>query len=139
MTMIICHCRRVGLLTLLATFAVSTANAQSTNCMAMGSNMVQCYGADGSSTNCMAMGPNMAHCDTIGGQSQPRAPQANASDNGGSWLDDLMPWREGNFRKKIGKMIAAGDCQGAAKLAYEKGRLELGAQIAKTCSPAIGR
>ena len=139
-TMIIRGNKRAGLFAVLAAFMASTANAQSTNCMAMGSNMVQCYGADGSSTNCMAMGPNMAHCDTTGGQSQPHTSQANAgSDNGGSWLDDLMPWREGNFRKRIGKLIAAGDCQGAAKLAYEKGRLELGGQIARTCSASMGR
>lgn len=138
--MIIHHCKRVGLFTVLATFAVSTANAQATNCMSMGGNMVQCYGADGSSTNCMSIGPNMAHCDTVAGQSQPHTPQANAgSDNGGGWLDDLMPWREGNFRKKIGKMIAAGDCQAAAKLAYEKGRLELGAEIARSCSSSTSR
>jgi hypothetical protein len=138
--MIIDHVRRAGVFGILATLTVSTASAQ-TNCMAMGSNMVQCYGADGSSTNCMAIGPNMAHCDTIGGQAHPQTQQANASGggNGENWLDDLMPWREGNFRKKLGKMIAAGDCQGASKLAYEKGRLELGAQIAKTCSPSTGR
>ena len=131
--MIFRYYKRVGMFAVVATFAVS-ADAQSTNCMAMGPNMVQCYSADGSSTNCMAMGPDMAHCDTIGGQSQPQRSQASASGgNGENWLDDLMPWRESNFRKKIGKMIAAGDCQGAAKLAYEKGRLELGAQIARTC------
>ena len=131
------RCKRVRLAAVLASFAASTANAQSTNCMAMGPDMVQCYGANGSSTNCMAMGPSMASCNTDGGQAEPHTSQANAGGNdGGSWTDSLMPWREPNFRKKLGKMIVAGDCQGAAKLAYEKGRLELGAQIARSCQPA---
>src|SRR5947209_5944640 len=108
--------KRAALFAALA-LLTSAADAQSTNCMAMGPNMVQCYGADGSSTNCMSMGPNTAHCDTIGGQAHPQAAQASSGDaTGGSWLNDLMPWRESNFRKKIGKMIAAGDCRGAAKL-----------------------
>lgn len=126
----------IGRFTQLALFGViatSTVSATAqTNCMSMGPNMVQCYGADGSSTNCMAMGPNMSHCDTVGGQSRPRAQEASGDDD--SLLDELMPWRVANFRKKLGKMIAAGDCQGAAKLAYEKGKLELGAQISRTCS-----
>lgn len=38
------------------------------------------------------------------------------------------------LRKKIGRMIAAGDCKGAAKLAYEKGWLDVGAEIKQTCT-----
>lgn len=142
--MTIYGCKRAGLFTFLTTFAVSTANAQSTNCMAMGPDMVQCYGADGSSTNCMAMGPTMASCNTVGGQAHPDTSQTNASTNGGSgggFLDYILGsgFQEASFRKKLGKMIAAGDCRGAAKLAYQKGRLELGTQIAQTCSSASSR
>jgi hypothetical protein len=32
-------------------------------------------------------------------------------------------------------MLAAGDCQGAAQFAFEKGRLELGQSIAQDCRP----
>lgn len=134
------HTERALLLAVLASFAASIANAQSTNCMAMGPDMVQCYGANGSSTNCMKIGPDMAHCDTLGQSQSAGAKSDDVGNRGGhGWVDDLMPWREGNLRKKIGKMIVAGDCQGAAKLAYEKGRLELGAQIARTCTPTSAR
>lgn len=55
------------------------------------------------------------------------------------WGDDLAALikqrRENAFRKKVGKLLTAGDCRAASKLAYEKGRLELGQQIAQTCPP----
>jgi hypothetical protein len=81
------------------------------------------------------MGTGMVHCDTMD-LSQPK----DDDDDVGTSLGLLIArMQENSLRKKIGKMLAAGDCQGAAKLAYEKGRLELGAQIAKTCSLNGGR
>lgn len=37
------------------------------------------------------------------------------------------------FRMKVGKMLADGDCQGAARMTLESGRLELGQKILATC------
>ncbi len=37
------------------------------------------------------------------------------------------------FRMKVGKMLADGDCQGATRLAFENGQLELGQSITATC------
>lgn len=88
----------------------------------------------------MAMGPSMANCQTTSGQDQSQPQQAN-SGPGGGFLDYIFGsgFQEASFRKKLGKMIAAGDCRGASQLAYQKGRLELGAEIAKTCTPANAR
>ncbi len=38
-------------------------------------------------------------------------------------------------RKKVGKMIAAGDCNGAVNFALEKGELELAQYARATCVP----
>lgn len=79
-----------------------------------------------STTDCMVMG-KLVHCDTA---------DANSEDDVGTNLGLLIArMQENSLRKKLGKMLAAGDCIGAVKLAYEKGRLELGAQIARTCTP----
>lgn len=123
--------RQVGYFAVLAAVSISTVDAQSTNCMAMGPDMVQCYGTDGSSTNCMAMGPTMASCNTIGSANA----SANASSDGDPF-DFIHALQARALRKKIGKMIAAGDCQGAARLAYEKGQIELGAAIPHICQPS---
>lgn len=88
-----------------------------------------------SSTNCMAMGGGMVHCDTMdmGGANQ-------SGDSGyalGQGIGALIArGRESSFRKKIGHMIASGDCEGASRFALEKGRLELGTDIAKSCRSA---
>jgi hypothetical protein len=88
-----------------------------------------------SSTNCIGMGTGMVHCDTMD-MSQPKDDDDDVGTNLGLLIARMQ---ENSLRKKIGKMLAAGDCRSAAKLAYEKGRLELGAQIARTCSPPSGR
>lgn len=83
------------------------------------------------STNCMVMG-NMLNCTSIGGQSS-----ADQNDNGrilGEGIGSLIAnIGEKNFRKKIGRMLSAGDCESASRYAYEKGRLELGSSIASQC------
>ena len=109
----------------------SSASAQTSTCMRMGDNMVQCHSADGSSTNCIGMGDTMASCTTTGGYD-------SYNDGGaalGKGLGDLIAGiGERSFRKKVGKMLADGDCQGAGRYALEKGRLELGTSILQACS-----
>jgi hypothetical protein len=93
-----------------------------------------------SSTTCMAMGPDMVHCNTM--DMSPPSPMEMSqprSDGGaalGASLGGLISRiNEGNLRKKVGRMLADGDCQGAMRYAYQKGRLELGAEIARMCAP----
>lgn len=86
------------------------------------------------STNCMVSG-NMVNCTSIGGGSDYQY------NDGGQALGEgigklIASIGEKNFRKKIGKMLADGDCQSASRYAYEKGRLELGTSIAQACRPA---
>jgi len=128
-----------------------------------------------SSSNCMAMGPNMVHCDTMDmtpSVSPPQPPQNPApaepasrdstadlppQDNKYTPLRDTLgaigdaflksggqqPQYETRkqmyearvFRMKVGKMLADGDCQGAARFAFENGQLELGQSITATCKP----
>ncbi|HEX4197451.1 MAG TPA: hypothetical protein VHZ26_08415 [Caulobacteraceae bacterium] len=133
-----------------------------------------------SSSNCMAMGPNMVHCDTVDltppagppadhPSASPAEPAAqNGADNPGLWgllpqdkqynpLRDTLGaigdallvgggrqpeyaqrkqvYEEHVFRTKVGKMLADGDCQGAARMALERGRLELGQSIMAGCGP----
>lgn len=87
------------------------------------------------STNCMVSG-NMVNCTSIGGGNSDYQ-----YDDGGRALGEgigtlIASIGEKNFRKKIGKMLADGDCQPASRYAYEKGRLELGSSIAQACRPA---
>lgn len=83
-------------------------------------------------TTCMAMGPDMVSCNTTGGQSN--------NDGGavlGRGLGDLIAGiNEGNLRKRVGRLLADGDCEGAARLALEKGRLEMGLAIRESCGPS---
>jgi len=94
-----------------------------------------------STTNCMAMGPTMVHCDTMN-MAPPYTPNTapQASSDGGEELGRglarlIVRTREDAFRKRLGKMLADGDCQGAARAAFESGRLELGQSIKATCPP----
>lgn len=116
--------------------------AQTTNCMAMGGGLAHCdtIGSNGlSSTDCMAMGSTMVNCNTIGSGGL-SAPQSYPNDGGfaagqaiGNMINRL---RENSFRKKVGQMVASGDCQGAAQLALSKGRVEMGTEIAQSCRQA---
>lgn len=88
-----------------------------------------------SSTNCMTMGGGMVHCDTMDMDA------ANGSEDSGYALGQgigalIAKSRENSFRKKLGRMLAAGDCEGAVRFALEKGRIELGTDIARSCRPA---
>lgn len=82
-------------------------------------------------TTCMAMGPDMVSCNTTGGQ---------ANDDGGAALgrglgDLIAGINERNLRKRVGRLLADGDCEGAARVALEKGRLEMGLAIREMCVP----
>ena len=93
-----------------------------------------------SSTNCMSMGSGMVHCDTMD-----MAPPGNSSaDNEGNRQLGLAIHKlilgdtEKAFRVKVGKLLAAGDCQGAARMALESGRLVLGQSISEKCRSQQG-
>ena len=114
-------------------FIATEATAQTSTCMAMGGGMVHCDHLGGGWTDCNAVG-SMATCQTMG---VPNEGQAQSSDDGaalGKGIGSLISSiRERSFRKKVGGMLAAGDCEGAAKYAFEKGRLELGSEIQRSC------
>jgi hypothetical protein len=83
-----------------------------------------------SHTNCMVMSGGLVSCNTIGGGDS----SSSSSYDGGRGLGEAIAnIRENSFRKKVGRMLADGDCQAAARYAYERGRLELGASIADGC------
>ena len=93
-----------------------------------------------SSTNCMDMGSGMVHCDTMN-----MAPSGNSSaDNDGNRQlgiaihNLIFGDSEKAFRIKVGKLMAAGDCHGAVRLALEGCRLELGQSISETCHQQVG-
>lgn len=90
-----------------------------------------CDSAIAQTTNCMNMGGGMVHCDTTPDMSQPRTGGSNTV---AVIADAISRSNERSFQKKVGALLAKGDCVGAAKLAFTKGRLELGNQISAACS-----
>lgn len=67
----------------------------------------------------------------------PGVPQTSQSTGtGGGWIGLFERINDRKLKKRIGKMMAAGDCEGAAKLAYENGWLETGAQLKQNCGRA---
>ncbi|MBC2669790.1 hypothetical protein ACFOON_13500 [Novosphingobium piscinae] len=97
--------------------------------MAMG-DMTQCttMGPSGgmSTTNCVPMGPDMATCNTMGSPGVSNGPVASPVAVYRMLFGDKT-------RKQIGKLLAAGDCAGAARYAFEHDRLEFGLKIQQTC------
>jgi len=91
-------------------------------------------------TNCIPDAVGGVNCTTMSTQppkleplpQPPPIPETTRS-SGGGLIGLIERLNDRSLRKKIGKMIASGDCEGAANLAYEKGWLETGAQIAQTC------
>lgn len=112
--------------------------AQTSSCMSMGSDMVNCHNSNGSTTNCISMGADMATCTTTGDNS--RITTGSQPDSGtalGRGISDLVhSIKERSFRSKVGKLLAAGDCQGAARYSLQQGRIELGNSILIQCSAA---
>jgi hypothetical protein len=95
--------------------------------------------AQSSTSTCIGMGPNMVHCDTM----NMSPPNATTGPDSGTELGRgiarlIVRTREDAFRKRVGKLMANGDCQGAARVALESGRLELGQSIMAACSPKDG-
>lgn len=113
----------------------STALAQTSNCMAMGSELVSCQNSNGSTTNCMSMGPDMANCTTTGGnRNNSVVPQNDGGAALGQGINSLIhSMKEKAFRAKVGKLLSAGDCEGAANYSFEKGKIELGNEIRAQC------
>lgn len=136
------HRRRHLAAAVAALFATGAASAQTTGCIATGPNTYNCngFGTGGglSTTNCVGMGGGMTTCNTTALPPAP-APRPNvAPSNPGliAKVSGLMAAiNESNVRKHVGQMLAAGDCMGASRYAYGKGRLELGAQIVQACQP----
>lgn len=94
--------------------------------------MVHCDHLGGGWTDCTAVG-NMATCQTMGTERQDQA-QGDSGAALGEGLGSLIAsMRERSFRKKVGSLLAAGDCENAARYAFEKGRLELGYEIKRNC------
>lgn len=98
-----------------------------------------------STTTCIPDYAGGVNCTTMSTQppelaplpQSPPIPRTRRSSGGGGGLVGLIErLNDRSLRKKIGKMIASGDCEGAAKLAYEKGWLETGAQIRTECVQA---
>jgi len=87
------------------------------------------------STNCMNVGGGIVHCDTMPDMSHP---QTGGSNTIGVIADAIARSNERAFQKKVGALLAKGDCVAAAKLAFAKGRLELGNQIGAACSHRQG-
>jgi len=90
------------------------------------------------STSCTTYG-NMTNCQTQGGLNLP--PPVMQTDSGG--LDgDALQSLAANVRtkkargrqKKVGKLIAAGDCQGAVAYALDKGDLPLADYARSYCA-----
>ena len=77
------------------------------------------------STNCIGMGTGMVHCDTIG---------TGRSGNLSAIAEIIARSNERSFQKKVGEFLNKGDCAGAAKLAFTKGRLDLGNRISAVCA-----
>ena len=114
--------------------------------MNMGGGMVHCdnMGTNGStsSTNCTAMGSSTSNCTTMPmGQPQIAPPTPDMSrpqtdETALNFIDDLVARsQERSFQKKVGQMLAAGDCQGAANVAFAKGRFDLSNEIRRSCAP----
>lgn len=94
----------------------------------------QSASAQMTSTHCMVIG-NMVNCTSIGdGSSYQQDDSSRALGEGIGTL--IASIGEKNFRKRVGRLLADGDCAGASRYAYEKGRLELGSSIAQSCRPA---
>lgn len=129
---------RIASCVLAAIACTGQAVAQTTNCMAMGPDMVNCNtigpSGESSTTNCMAMGGGMATCNTTGG------PVPGTSPNQGHFLTRLSAalaeGKERSVRKHVGHMLADGDCQGASRYALANGSVELGLKIQQSCQSA---
>lgn len=116
-------------------FAGGGQNMQAYRLILAMAGLLVCGNAKAQSTNCITIGGSMVHCDTTPDMSHPRTGSSNTI---GVIAGAIARSNERSFQKKIGALLAKGDCAGAAKLALEKGRLELGNRINEACSQRQG-
>ena len=120
------------------------AVAQTSTCTSIGGGMVHCdnMGPNGtmSSTNCTDLGGGMSSCNTSGNSQPNSTPDMSHPQTNGSTLNFIggliAHSRERSLEKKLGHMIASGDCEGAATYAYLHSRNDLAEQIHRTCQPS---
>jgi hypothetical protein len=102
-------------------------------------------GSDGStsSTNCMDIGGGMKSCNTMRmGQpvtSSPTPDMSQPQTNGStlSYIGGLIARsQEKSFQKRVVQKLEAGDCHGAANLAFAHQRYELSDKIRQSCLPS---
>jgi len=107
----------------------STSGSAQVHCMDMGG-FLSCNGPGGSSTV------------TITGRDDgydAQAAQQGQAVLGATVVDLISAINQRKFEKKVGEMLATGDCTGAARYAFEKGRLEIGQAIADRCAGKSAR
>jgi hypothetical protein len=146
----LCSC----FLGLVIALGASGAHAQmsTSNCIVMGGGMVHCDTMDMTPP---ASPPPQRPIDCNNGQDaqiplgNPYAGQSKARNflgalgdamivTGGGcprYLPRLQREQIARFRMQVGKLLADGDCKGAARFALENGALELGQSIMAACSP----
>ena len=127
------HSPRLAILFALSASA-SVASAQTSTCMNMGPDMVHCNSTDGSVTDCMRMGETMATCITMNSGAAPTYNDDGGAALGRGLVDMVRGMNERSFRSKVGKMLASGDCAGAVKYAFDKGRIEFGTSLQQACN-----
>jgi hypothetical protein len=124
---------------LAALACAGSAVAQTSNCMNIGGGMVHCdnMGTNGtsSSTDCANIGGGMATCNTTGtGQPMPDMSRPQTNGTTLNFIGDLMARsQERSFQKKVGQMLAAGDCIGASTFAHTHGHEAQSDQILQSC------
>ena len=107
--------------------------AQTTTCMNLGGGLVACDTPSPRGnvhTQCISHG-TIVSCNSTGGSQ-------GFEDDGsgdGSVVSFIQGINERKIRKRVGEFLAAGDCQGAARYAFEKGRIEFGQAILDRCQP----
>jgi len=88
-----------------------------------------------STTTCMAMGPDMLNCNTWGGGNSTvvQAPYTQWAYERDKRIRENIHELFTGDRKKVGTMIANGDCQGALKYALERGQFDLAQSVKPFC------
>lgn len=103
-----------------ALFGATSASAQ-VHCMDMGG-FLSCNGPGGNTTVMIDRGYDA------------QAAQQGQAVLGATLGDFIRGINERKFEKRVGEMLANGDCVGASRYAFEKGRLEIGQAIADRCA-----
>jgi hypothetical protein len=88
-----------------------------------------------STSTCMAVGPNIVDCTTTGGSNSTvvEAPYTQWAYERDKRIRENIHELFTGDRKKVGAMIANGNCQGALKYALERGQFDLAQSIKPLC------